>query len=119
MVGDTDTTDPLIQDAEIAYILIQFPKVDGNPPWLAAAHTCDAIAGRFGRRAQRAVGSLSIAAQQQFEHYRQMAADFRLLYASNGRAVTGMSGVVAASPVLGGGGRTFLGTNAYQDPEGL
>lgn len=110
LVGDKDDADHLMQDEEINLILLQFPPVADKPAWLAAAHTCDAIAGMFGRRMQQSIGPLSRAAEQQWEHYRQMAADFRAMYASDGLTTTGMSGITPASPVLGGGGRTYLGT---------
>lgn len=119
MVGDTDTTDQLITDEDIDLALQMFLPATLKPAWLAAAHCCDLIAGKFGRKAQKSIGPLSQAAQQQWEHYRQMAADYRLLYASDGLATTGLSGVKAAAPVLGGGGRTYLGTNNYDNPEGL
>jgi hypothetical protein len=93
MVGDTDTTDQMIQNESIENALTQFVPVDGKPPWLAAAVTCDAIAGRFGRQAQHATNGLGIISGS-------------------------MAGVVAAAPVLGGGGRTYLGGNLYSNPEG-
>lgn len=119
LVGDTDTTDQLIDDEMIDYALVQFVPDTGKPAWLAAAHICDTIAGKFGRRAQRSIGPLSISAQQQFDHYKDLAQQYRLLYASGGLATTGLSGVKVAAPSLGGGGRTYLGTNTYMDPEGV
>lgn len=112
MVGDTSTTAQMVQDEEIAYMLTLHPPVTGKPAWLAAAWTCDAIAGKFARQVQRSLGDLSASAQQQFEHYRDLAAHYRMLHQTNGK---GTSGTIVAAPVLGGGGRTYLGgkANAY------
>ena len=110
MVGDTDAADPLAQDAEVDYALAVYPKPEGKAPYLAAAMVCDGIAAKFARRAQRSVGSLSIAANQQYEHYVAEAARLRYAYATDGRGVGGgFSTVKPAAPVLGGGGTTFLG----------
>lgn len=116
MVGDTTQTTPLVQDEEISYILTMYPPDVNKPAWLAAAHTCDAIAGRLARQVQRSLGgALSASNQQQFEHYVALAAQFRALYATNGRATTGLGSVRAAAPVLGGGGPTLLGGSTYQN----
>ena len=106
LVGDTQENDPLVQDEEIEMILLQFVPVEGRPAWLAAAAVCEVIAARFGRQVQQSLGPLSRAAQQMFDHYRQLAQDLRAAAASGGR---GGTAVRAAAPVLGGGGRTFLG----------
>lgn len=121
LVGDTDTTVKMVQDEEIEMILGQYPPATGRPAWLAAAATCDAIAGKFGRKMQQGLGPLSASNQQQFEHYVQLAQQMRVLYATNGLGSgqgMGMSGVRAASPVLGGGGRTYLGPQSYTQGEG-
>lgn len=112
MVGDTTETTALVQDEEIEYLLTLHAPVAGKPAWLAAAAVCDAIAGKFARAVQQSIGSLSRSAQQQFEHYRDLAAHYRMLYATNGQ---GASRSVIAVPVLGGGGPTYLGgkANAY------
>lgn len=106
MVGDTDPGAPLTQDEEIAYLLTLHEPVVGKPAWLAAAAVCDAIAGKFGRAVQQSIGSLSRSAQQQYEHYRDLAAHFRMLHATNGKGTTATK---VAYPVLGGGGPTYLG----------
>lgn len=106
LVGDTNPAEPLVQDEEINYYLALHPKAAGKPAWLAAAAVADAIAAQFARRAQRSIGSLSIAAQQQWEHYVALAASLRDAYATNGR---GSGSVRPGAPVLGGGGTTVLG----------
>lgn len=119
MVGDTDQTDPLVQDEEIAYYLTQFPPADTKPAWLAAAHVCDAIVGKFARKMDRSLGgALQQTASQQYDHYRQLAADLRALWATNGTSSQSTLGSVRpASPVLGGGGPSYLGSaNGYDSP---
>lgn len=106
LVGDTDLAEPLVQDEEITYYLALHPKPAGKPAWLASAAVADAIAAQFARRAQRSIGSLSIAAQQQWEHYVALAATLREAYATNGR---GSRSVRPGAPILGGGGTTVLG----------
>ena len=120
MVGDTNEADPLVTDEEINYILDQYPPADGKAAWMAAAAVCDTIAGQFGRKADRSVGPLSISASQQWEHYKDLANNFRVLAATNGKGLVqgSMASVIPAAPVLGGGGKTYLGSSTYMNPEG-
>lgn len=119
LVGDTDTTEQLVTDEEVNFVLSQYPPVTGKPAWLASAHVADGIAARFARRADRSVGPLSISAKQQRDHYVELAASLRVLYATNGlSSVAGMGAVKAASPRLGGGGPTRLDGGTYLHPEG-
>ena len=60
LVGDTDQTDPLVQDEEIEFVLTQYVPVEGSPAWLAAAHVADGIAAKFARKADRSLGSLDL-----------------------------------------------------------
>lgn len=106
MVGDTVETAPMMQDEEIEYLLVLHPPVEGKAAWLAAAFACDALAGKFARQVQQSIGALSRSAQQMYEHYRDLAAHFRLLHATDGK---GSARTVLAVPVLGGGGQTYLG----------
>lgn len=113
LVGDTDPLEKLVQDEEIEYFLLLYPKPAGKPAYLAAAAAADAIAARFARRAQRSIGSLSIAANQQYEHYTQIAAALRVSYLTNGLGPAGENAggftkVRAGAPVLGGGGTGVL-----------
>jgi hypothetical protein len=57
MVGDTDSTDPLLTDEEISYLLVVHVEAPS-----AAVGAARAIAGKFSREAdkQRAVGDLSL-----------------------------------------------------------
>lgn len=115
MVGDTDPAEELVQNEEIDFVLTQYPPVEGRPPWLAAAHVADAIAAKFARRADRSIGTLSIQAKQQRDHYVELAASLRVQHATNGR---GRQSVILAGPRLGGGGPTYLGGNTYINRDG-
>lgn len=121
LVGDTTETDQMTQDEEIEYALELWPPGDGKPAWLASAYICDAIAGRFARQMQQSIGPLAKSAQMMWEHYRQQAQDYRVLYATNGLGIVdgSMAGVKAAAPYLSGGGQTYLGptTDPYTGTE--
>lgn len=71
-VGDTDVDDQLLQDEEILYLLGTEATVIQ-----AAASAADAIAARFSRLSDKAVGDLRIAFSQKSAQYRQLAADLR------------------------------------------
>lgn len=119
MVGDTDPSEGLVQDEEIEFVLVQYPPATDRPAWLAAAHVADAIAAKMARRADRSVGPLSISAKQQRDHYVELAASLRVLYATNGTSSqVGMGSVRAAIPRLGGGGPVRLDGGTYLHPEG-
>lgn len=72
LTGDVDTTDQLISDEGIAFLLTQEPNV-----YLAASATASAIAGGLARKISRSIGDVSVALQQQYEHYVEIAADLR------------------------------------------
>ena len=72
LVGDTDTSNQLLNDAEIAYANAQFP---GNVK-LAAAYAAKAIAAIFSRRADKQVGDLRITYSQQMKQYLDLAKKF-------------------------------------------
>jgi hypothetical protein len=116
LVGDTDSSDPLVLDEEIEAVLVHYPPAEGKPAWLAGAHVADGLASKFARKMQRSIGSLSASAQQQYEHYREVAATLRMLYATNGKGSTASgAGVTPAIPILSGGGKTYLGDTHYMN----
>ena len=121
LVGDTVKATAMVQDEEIEYALAVYPKASGKPPWLAAAHVCDGIAGKFARKVQQSIGgALSASNQQQYEHYLALAQQFRVLHATNGKGVLNgsMAGVTPAAPILSGGGSTVLGGGTYNPLKG-
>lgn len=71
-VGDTDTTDQLVSDEEIAGVL----SAQANES-LAAAQLAEGIAGRFSRKVGFSNGALSMQAQQQATAYLELAARLR------------------------------------------
>lgn len=110
LVGDTDTTDQLVQNEEIEYALSAYPKPTGKPAYLAAAAVADGIAAKFARRADRSLGSLSIQAKQQRDHYVELAQTLRQAHASSGQATGDTRAPYRLGiPLLSGGGPTVLG----------
>lgn len=74
LIGDTDSTNPLLQDAEILFL---FNEWNSNA-YIAAAHACDSLAAKFAGKADnsKSVGDLSISTQfgQQADRYRSLGA---------------------------------------------
>lgn len=68
LVGDTDTTDQLVSDEEIAYLLAE----EGNV-YEAAAATAEAIAAKFARTINQSGDGLSWNGSELFKHYRELA----------------------------------------------
>lgn len=83
LIGDTDTTNQLLQDAEITFLFAQW----NSNAYLAAAHACDALAAKFAAKSDnsKSVGDLSISTQfgQQADRYRSLGAQ---LLAQNAQA---------------------------------
>ena len=71
-IGDTDTTDQLLQDEEITFAISKEASV-----MAAAARCCELIARKFARQASNKLGPQSVEAQQQYEHYRDEALRLR------------------------------------------
>lgn len=74
LIGDTDTSNQLLLDAEITFL---FSEWNSNA-YLAAAHACDSLAAKFAGKADnsKSVGDLSISTQfgQQADRYRSLGA---------------------------------------------
>lgn len=70
LVGDTDTTDQLVQDEEIAFALSQ----TGDNVYSAAVWICRAIAAKFSRMVTTTLdGALSANYSDRAKQYNQMA----------------------------------------------
>ena len=109
LVGDTDNTDPLLQNEEIELFLAMYPKPTGKPAYLAGAAAADAIAAKYARNMNSSVGPLSQQAEQQFLHYQTLASQLRLMWATSGEGTGNQSlRIAAGAPVLGGGGRLVV-----------
>lgn len=86
-IGDTDSRDPLLQDAEVAYAL----KVEANI-YGAAARCCESIARRFARQADYALGTHRVSASQRSEAYAKLGRELRLrATSSNAPSAGGIS----------------------------
>jgi len=72
-VGDTDASDPLVSDEEIAYALTKTGSVLG-----ASAQMARAIAAKFARLVTSAVGSVSESASDLWQHYKELADELEL-----------------------------------------
>ncbi len=74
LIGDTDSTNQLLQDAEIDWLLSQW----NNDAYVAATQACNSLATRFAAKSDysKSVGDLSISTQygQQADRYRALAA---------------------------------------------
>lgn len=70
LIGDTDQTDQLLQDEEITYLLSETTNV-----LLAASRAARAIAAKFSRQADKAVGDLRVSLSQKAQAYMALAAD--------------------------------------------
>jgi hypothetical protein len=96
MIGDTDTTDQLLQDEEINWILVVQPVMT-----YAAADCADIIAASFARQVTTTNGALRVTASLRQQQYADLAKRLR----ANGAGLTpgGTSGgAIAATPFVGG-----------------
>lgn len=73
LVGDTDGNDPLLDDREIAWTLLQ----SGGNQKIAAALCAEAISGFFSRETDIRVGDISVAASKLAEQWRKKAEQLR------------------------------------------
>jgi hypothetical protein len=72
LLGDTDSKQPLLQDEEIQYVLLEFPNAKN-----AALSCCDFIVAKFSRMADQTVGSVSKSYSQMSSQYRKFKEDLR------------------------------------------
>lgn len=73
LVGDTDTTDQLVTDEEIAYALTRAGTVVG-----ASALMARACAAKFARLVSSSVGAVSESASDLWQHYKDLANELEL-----------------------------------------
>lgn len=76
LIGDTDSADPLLSDAEIAVYGDGGQLAQANDH-LAAAACCEAIASKFARRVSLSAGGTSVALDQQARAYQERATRLR------------------------------------------
>jgi hypothetical protein len=105
LVGDTDTTDQLVQDEEILFGLSQA----NNNVYYAAAWTCRVIASKFSRMVDTQLsGALSASYSDRAKQYNQLASQIE----AQGKKTSGKS-----LGVFGGGISVADVTLAHEDPD--
>lgn len=73
LIGDTDSTDPLINDAEIRWVLSQYQ----DTPMTAAIRCCETIIAKFSRMADESVGQVKINYRQKAQNMRDLQTTLR------------------------------------------
>jgi hypothetical protein len=68
LIGDTDNTDPIVQDEEIAYAVAQ----EANNR-LAAIRIVRSLIGKYSRKVDKSVGDLKISYSQIAKNYTDLA----------------------------------------------
>lgn len=85
MIGDTNTSDQLIQDEEIEFYLLQ----NSDEVITSAVDCCEAIAAEFSRQADTTNGALSVKASQRAKAYLVLAERVRDKLANYGEIFVG------------------------------
>lgn len=73
LIGDTDSTFPLLQDEEIQYTLTE----NSDNKYLAAADSCDAIASKFAVEVDNEVADTMSKDGDLYSHYTRLADKLR------------------------------------------
>lgn len=94
LIGDTDPTDPLLNDQEIQSFLSTY----NNVPLNAAVRCCEAIMAKFSRMCDEKVGGVSINFSQKRKLYEEMRTDLRRRIAIEG--ATPYAGGIYKSDVM-------------------
>ena len=76
---DTDSTDVLLTDEEISYLMTQWADVSDNPI-LRASAVCETVSARFTRELSYSGDGASVNAAELQEKYSRLAADLREQY---------------------------------------
>lgn len=79
LIGDTDSTQPLLMDGEITYFLTQY----NNTPLNAAIQCCESIAAKFTRMSDEKVGTVDVKFSQKAKQYTAMRDTLRQRLALN------------------------------------
>lgn len=72
LIGDTDTSDQQLQDAEILDLLTEAPN-----PLRAAANAAEAIAAKYSRQVDKSLGQSSVSASRRAVAYQELADSLR------------------------------------------
>lgn len=70
-IGDTDSTEPLLLDGEIEFLLVQYQDVVLN----ASIRACEMIMAKFARLVNERVGSVSVDWKDRMAAYKAMRDD--------------------------------------------
>ena len=76
LIGDTDSSDQLVSDEEIA-VYVTGGQLAQSSDYLSAAMVCDAIAAKMSRRADMSAGGSSVSLSQQATAYQTKARHLR------------------------------------------
>jgi hypothetical protein len=96
IVGDTDTTDQLVTDEEIAWALTQNSNIYG-----ASAIIAGTIAAKFSRKVDKSVGDLKLSLSQKSKQYLQLQKD--------------LNGKTATRVIPFSGGISIANKDSYKD----
>ena len=99
LIGDTDTTDQLINDEEIAWMNNQVTGSDTATTgvYTVAVRACLTIASKFARMADKSVGDLSVTMSQKATGYREQAKALKALALAEGGVPTPYAGGISLS----------------------
>jgi len=86
LIGDTDTTDQLLSDEEIAWVNSEASGTATGTTALydAAYRCCLTIASKLAREADKQIGDLSVSMSQRAKAYREQAASLKALSGREG-----------------------------------
>ena len=73
LIGDTNSTNQLLQDAEISYLL----NLYNQAPMNAAIRACETIMAKYSRLADESAGQVSISFSQRAKGYSSMLANLK------------------------------------------
>lgn len=94
LIRDTNTSDQLLQDEEIAWLLSQ----NSNNVYKAAMASAYAVSAKFSNQAvTKTVGALSLSYQARSEHYKSLALSIKNQYLSVGATFAPYSGGISVS----------------------
>lgn len=79
LIGDTDSTEWLLQDEEIVYLLSLYNNAALN----AAIRAVETIMSKFSRLADESAGSVSVSFSQRSKSYREMLGTLRTRIATD------------------------------------
>jgi hypothetical protein len=99
LIGDTDTSDQLLSDEEIAWVNNQVTGSDTSTDSLyTVAYRCMvAIASKFSRLADQAVGDMRVSMSQKAKGAREQAKELKRLAESEGGTPTPYAGGISVS----------------------